>query len=103
MNVTDNDFEEKVINRSKKEPVVVDFYADWCMPCKMLGPVLEKVAKKNNMALVKVNVDEAQLTADRFDISGIPDVRIFKDGKVSSKIVGMMPEDYLDDWLKQNK
>ena len=95
MEVTDADFDEKVIKQSRKKIVVVDFWASWCVPCNMLAPILEKVVGMygENVILAKVNVDECPETADRFGINAIPAVKIFKKGKIISEITGIVPED----------
>ena len=83
---------------------VVDFYADWCGPCKMLGPVMETVAAKiTDVNFYKVNVDNSEEVAARYGIMSIPAVFMFKDGKVVAKTVGFMPEEELISWVNNNK
>lgn len=83
---------------------VVDFYADWCGPCKMLGPVMETVAAKiTDVNFYKVNVDESEEVAARYGIMSIPAVFLFKDGNVVAKTVGFMPEEDLTSWVNNNK
>ena len=81
--VNDNDFEEKVINQSKEIPVIVDFWAEWCMPCLMLGPALEKLAEeyKGKFILAKLNVDESPIISQRYKVMSIPAVKIFRNEK----------------------
>ena len=95
INVTDEDFNEKVINQSKNIPVVVDFWASWCMPCLMLGPILESLAKiyKGKFILAKLNVDENRMIASKYRVMGIPSVKMFKDGRVVDEFVGALPEE----------
>jgi putative thioredoxin len=101
---TDKDFNEKVIERSKEMPIVVDFYADWCMPCKMLAPVLEKIAEeyKGKFVLVKVNVDNAPEIAQKYGIMSIPNVKMFKNGELISEFAGSYPESFIREWLEKN-
>ena len=101
--VGDDDFQEKVIEMSKKVPVLVDFYGDWCLPCKMLSPTLEKLAREYNgkFILAKVNVDDAQITAGEFGIMSVPTVVLFKNGEPVDYFVGALPEPQIRDWLKK--
>ncbi len=102
--VNDNDFQEKVIEKSKEIPVVVDFWATWCMPCLMLGPVLEKLAEeyKGKFILVKVNVDVARETAMKYGIMSIPSVKMFKNGEIVDEFIGALPEGRVKEWLEKN-
>jgi putative thioredoxin len=92
IDVNENNFEELVIEQSYKKPVVVDFWAPWCGPCQILKPVLEKLANEYGFILAKVNTDENQSIAFQYGVSGIPDVRIFVNGKEVDKFVGALPE-----------
>jgi len=94
---TTNDFKEKIATGR----VVVDFYADWCAPCRMIGPVLEQIARENDdILVVKVNVDENQSLAVEFGIRGIPALLVFSEGKQVASRAGFMPKDALVDWIK---
>ena len=83
MDVTDETFASEVIDRSGREPVVVDFWAEWCGPCKRLTPVLEAAVEGRDVVLAKVDVDANKELARRFDVSGIPAVKAFRNGRSS--------------------
>ena len=99
--VDETNFQAEVIQRSHSVPVVVDFWAPWCGPCRMIGPPLEKLAKEAGGAwvLAKLNTDENQSTAMQYRISGIPAVKAFHKGKVIDEFVGAIPEPAIRKWL----
>jgi len=101
--VNDDNFQEKVIEMSRKLPVLVDFYADWCPPCKILSPILKKIVKEYNgkFILAKVNVDDAQITAGGFGIMSVPTVMLFKNGEPIDYFVGALPEPQIREWLNR--
>lgn len=84
----------------KKDKVIVDFYAEWCGPCKLLSPILEKVSDELKLDTYKVNVDEAEDVARRYGIMSIPTVMIFSKGKEVNKHVGYMEEEELKEFVK---
>lgn len=102
--ISDNEFQEKVLKRSLKLPIVVDFWASWCMPCKMLGPVLERMEKRyrGRFSLVKINIDENKEMAQQYDVMSIPSVKMFKEGKLAAEFTGAIPDEVVIEWLDRN-
>ena len=102
--VTDASFQEQVLEKSKELPVVVDFWADWCPPCQILKPMMEKLSEeyKGKIGIVKLNVEENQQTANEYGIMSIPSVKMFKDGKVVDEFVGAKPEEEIKFWIDSN-
>ena len=97
--VSDADFETEVLKAN--EPVVVDFWAEWCGPCKMIAPALEEIAGSlgGKVKIVKLNVDESPATAQKYGIMSIPTLMMFKGGQLASRQVGAAPKQKLEQWI----
>ena len=100
--VTDASFEADVLNSAT--PVVVDFWAEWCGPCKMIGPSLEEIAKElgPKAKIVKINIDENPGTPSKFGVRGIPTLMVFKGGKLAATKVGALPKTQLQSWIESS-
>jgi len=84
----------------KKDKVLVDFYADWCGPCKMISPILEEVEKEENIEVVKVNVDDLQDLAKKFGVMTIPNLKLFEKGMIKNENVGLMSKEEVKNFIK---
>jgi thioredoxin 1 len=92
--VTDDTFEDLVLSASLGQPVLVDFWAQWCPPCHMLAPVLDEIAAElgDRLVVAKVNADENQVTAQRYGILALPTLSVFRNGEMVSRVVGARPK-----------
>ena len=90
--ISDNDFEQRVIKSNL--PVLIDFWAPWCIPCKMVAPIVDKLSHKydGRMKFFKINIDDNPRTPSRFQVMSIPSLMIFKNGQVVETVVGAVPE-----------
>jgi len=102
INANDKNFKQEVLKSNL--PVLVDFWAEWCMPCRMVAPTIEAIAKKykGRLKVCKVNVDEAAETSSKYGIMSIPTLAIFKDGKIIDKLIGVASESELASKIDPN-
>ncbi|MDD2678928.1 MAG: thioredoxin [Candidatus Nanoarchaeia archaeon] len=102
--VTDQNFKEEVLEKSKKIPVLVDFWATWCPPCNMLSPIIEEIAKEMDKKLVvaKADTENCHKTASEYGVMSIPSLKIFKNGKIIAQMMGYVPKSALVDWINES-
>ena len=102
--ITSETFPQLVLEKSKTNPVLVDFWADWCAPCKMLMPLLENIVSEyaGKIDLTKVNTDEEQQLASSFNIRSLPTVKLFKNGEVADEFMGVLPEVAIRDFVEKH-
>jgi putative thioredoxin len=103
MNYATHDFIADVIERSYKIPVLVDFWAEWCAPCRVLGPILEHLAEthRDQLAFVKLNTEDHPDIAAKYGVQGIPTVKLFVDGEIAAEFIGALPEEVIEQWLQK--
>jgi thioredoxin 1 len=99
--VTDESFEQDVLKADT--PVLVDFWAEWCGPCKQIGPALEQISDElgGAVTVAKVNIDESPMTPGRYGVKGIPTLMLFRGGQMTSMKVGAMPKGKIVEWLNE--
>jgi len=102
--VSDQSFAADVLKASESGPVLVDFWAEWCGPCKMIGPSLEEIAGElsGRLTVAKVDIDNNPMSPGQYGVRGIPTLLLFKDGKVAATKVGALPKGALKQWIESN-
>ena len=102
LKVTDDSFEADVLKASK--PVLVDFWAEWCGPCKQIGPALEQIADDyaEQLTVAKINIEDSPMTPSKLGVKGMPTLMLFKDGHMASMKVGAMPKQKIMEWLVES-
>jgi thioredoxin 1 len=101
--ITDANFQSEVLEASKAKPVLVDFYADWCTPCQIQGPIVEEVSNEvgDSAVVGKLNTEEAMNVAQKYNIMSIPTLLVFKDGQIAESFIGVQSKDILVKTLKK--
>jgi len=100
LHINDNEFEQKVLKATG--PVLVDFWAEWCGPCKAIAPFLEELASdmKGKVTIAKINIDENPATPTKYGVNGIPTLMLFKNGQVAATKIGALPKSKLVEWVE---
>ena len=95
---SDSTFQDDISSQSNL--VLVDFWAEWCGPCKQISPILEEISnEKENLNILKLNIDENPVTPQKYNVRGIPTLMLFKDGKLIDTKIGSLPKSSLEDWI----
>ena len=102
IDLNDQNFSQEI--KKTEKPILVDFWAEWCLPCRLISPILEKIAGefKEKINFAKVNLEESPGISQEYNIDQIPTVILFKEGKPKSFFVGMQPEENIKKWLEEN-
>lgn len=102
LHVGDTDFEAQVLKSDT--PVLVDFWAEWCGPCKQIGPALEQISEElaDQVTVAKINIEDSPMTPSRLGVKGIPTLMLFKDGHMAAMKVGAMPKQKIVEWLAES-
>ena len=102
LELTEENFEAEVINSDV--PVLVDFWAEWCGPCKAIGPALEEISDEmgDRVKIVKINIDENPATPQQFGVRGIPTMLIFNGGEIKAEKIGALPKSKLSEWIEES-
>ena len=104
IDINQDQFLEEVVEKSKTTPVIVDFWAPWCGPCKQIGPSLEEISEEmgDKITVAKVNIDENPVTPTKYGVRGIPTMLVFKNGEAAATKVGAIPKNAIVEWIEES-